>query len=575
MLAIYCRISKKKEEGQDKSIETQKNLGVKFANEKGWDYRFFVDEGLSGANDDIKARPAFAEMLDLIRKDNNYTSVFCIDQSRIERNSGIWNFFVGIMLTKNCKFYPDGKFFDLNIPENIMFAGMLSLTNQFYASLTSRKTKLANALNARQGKTHGQTAYGYQRSEDGFFEINQEEALVVERIFKLSLEGIGTYTIANKLNQDGIPTKFNRYQGLIKRKDEFTKKITTYKKENVKWRGNVLYDMLKNPIYKGIRMWKDEEVKVPAIIEVDFWEKVNKNLTDNKKNAGKREDYHYLLNGLIYCSDCGSELRGKKRLKGKDSAYKCKGRSNPECQSRGINIAKIETFIIHHLFISKELEKYLTLLPSDNGRTNILKENLLKHQANFKKVEKKIIRLRKLLIDDNLEDDEDLKNEYVSAKKNKENIQTNIEKIEKEIYESENDVAKSRLQNAIGSYEITASFEDTKKLVHSLIEEITIKHNKLGRGGYFKLEIKYRGFLESSVFMTRWQAMKWHWISRYRTSAITVEDLQDEMDRLKYIFKKNKVEFSDDDFKDFEGSETLEVGLGVLQLQSEDLIYFD
>ena len=575
MLAIYCRISKKKEEGQDKSIATQKMLGIKFAQEKGWDYRVFIDEGISGTNDDINARPEFAEMLDLIRKENNYTAVFCIDQSRIERNSGIWNFFVGIMITNKCDFYPDGKFFDLNIPENIMFAGMLSLTNQFYASLTSRKTKLSNALNAKEGKTHGQTAYGYQRSENGFFEINQEEAIVVKRIFRLSLEGIGTYTIANKLNQDGIPTKFNRYQGVIKRKDEFTKKITTYKKENVKWRGNVLYDMLKNPIYKGLRKWKDEEVKVPAILEVDLWEKVNKNLTNNKKNVGKREEYHYLLNGLIYCADCGSELRGKKRLKGKDSAYKCKGRSGDECKSRGINIAKIETFIIHHLLISKDLETYLVNLPSNPETTNVLNAKLVKHQTKLKNTENKIIRLRKLLIDDDLEDDEELKNEYIIAKKTKVTIQKTIEIIENEIFESENNVAKSRLQNAIGKYEITASFEETRKLIHSLIEEITLKHNKLKRGGYFTLEIKYKGFPEYSVFSTSWQAMKWNWISRYRSTGFTDEEVQNEIDSLKWRLKKNEIEFSDDEFKDYEASERLELGLGVLQLKSEDLICFD
>jgi len=83
MLAIYCRTSKNKKEGQDKSIPTQKMLGVKFAQNKGWEYQFFVDEGISGTKDDIKDRPQFAEMLYLIRKGEIH-AVYCIDQSRIE-----------------------------------------------------------------------------------------------------------------------------------------------------------------------------------------------------------------------------------------------------------------------------------------------------------------------------------------------------------------------------------------------------------------------------------------------------------------------------------------------------------
>lgn len=575
MLAIYCRISKKKEEGKDVSILTQKEEGMRFAKSLGLKFKFFVDEGLSGTLDEVLDRPAFAELFEAIKR-NEVTSVYSIDQSRIERNTRIWNIFVYIMTENNCKYYPNGKFFDLNNPENKLISTIISANNEFFAALTGYKVKLAINNNAKVGKTHGMTAFGYEKDDNGFFKINEEQAEIVKKIYKLSLMGNGSYTIAKILNSDAVPTKFNGFKGEIKRKDNFSGNITFFKKENVKWRGNVVYDMIVNPIYKGLRRWKDMDVKVPPIIDEDLWEKVNKNLQTNKKKVGKKEEYHYLLNSLIFCSDCGSELRGKKRLKGKDSAYKCKGKStNAECTNRGINIAKIETFIIHHLFITKELEKHLTSLPSNSGSNNILKENIIKHLANLKKVENKIIKLRKLLIDEDLEHDEDLKNEYVTAKKNKENIQKNIEVIEKEIFESENDIAKSRLQNAIGSYEITASFEDTKQLVHSLIEEITIKHNKMERGGYFKLEIKYRGFPESSVFMTHWQAMKWHWISRYRSTGFTDEEVQDEIDALKWRLKKNGIEFSDDEFKDYEASERLELGLGSLQLKSEDLIYFD
>jgi len=277
MLAIYCRTSKNKKGNRDKSIPSQKQTGAKFADLKGWECEFFVDEGISGTKDKIEDRPQFAEMLNLINK-GKFKAVYCIDQSRIERNSNIWNFFVGVMLTKKCEYYPSGNFFDLNIPENIMFSGMVSLVNGFYASMTSRKTKLADELNAKEGKTHGMTAYGYQRGEKGYYEINDEEAKVVKKIYTLSLEGIGTYTIANILNSEGIPCKFNRFDGKIRRRDKLTGKITTYDKSKVKWRGNVIYDLITNSIYKGIRKWNELEISIPAIIDTDLWDKTNKNI---------------------------------------------------------------------------------------------------------------------------------------------------------------------------------------------------------------------------------------------------------------------------------------------------------
>lgn len=578
MLAIYCRISGKKEEGKDTSIQTQKDEGVKFANSNGMDYEFYVDEGISGTKDEIEDRPEFAKML--IAIENNYVNaVYCFDQSRLERNSKIWQLFQVIMLKNKCTCYIGGTYTDLNDPNVVLYTGLLSLTNSFYASITSRKVKLAFKARALQGKTHGMIAYGYERNEKGYFTINDEQANVIRKIYQLSLDGNGCYYIAKILNQEGIPTKYNSYTGVITRKDEFTRKEFQFKKEDVKWRGNVIHDMIRNPIYKGLRKWNEEEVKVPPIIAEDLWEKVNKNLQNNKKKAGKRGEYNYLLNGLIYCAGCGNEYRGKKRVASAESAYKCKGKflQNTSCStSRGINIAKIETFIIHHLFINKELEKYLTALPSNPDEATRLRWKLDKQKNQSKSMERKIEKLRKLLIDSELEDDEELIREYKSAKKSMEDIKASIKITEGQLYDSEHNVAKVRLKNAIGNYKLNASFTETKKLVHSLIERITIQHTKLKVGGFFHFEIKYKGFEESSIFFTDWQAMEWTWQHHYRKEAISDETLQDDLTTLKHLAASKGIDFNSlPDINEFKGFETFEGGLGVIKLNQNELLDFN
>ena len=580
MIAIYCRISKHKAEGKDVSIETQLEKGIDFAKSEGLEYKSFIDRAISGTKDEIKDRPEFALMLDQINK-GIITKVYCFDQSRIERNNRIWNLFTYSMLKAKCKYYPGGNYLDLDVAENRLYTGILSLTNEFFATLTGQKVKLAHYKNSLKGKSHGITAYGYVRDENGLLKIHDEQAKIVRRIFKLSGEGIGVYTIAKTLNKDSIPTKFNDFSGVFKRRDRYTNQYTYFNKGDVRWRGNVVYLLITNQIYKGIRKWNggENEMKVPAIIDEATWNRVNKNLDENKKNPGKRDEYHYLLNGLVFCGICGREYRGKKRLKGRDNAYKCKSKlRNPQlCISRALSIPKLETFVIKHLFESKDLQKFLAGQTENKGETDNLNKKLalLKKEIEaFKKVEKKAY---DRLLDPEYEDDDEIKERLRTVKKKIRDHEQNVEIIENKLIERDSKSRVTRVNNVIGQYKLTSGFDDTKKLVHSLIKRITIKHNpkETGKGGYFLVQIEYKGFDESITFMTSWDALKWYQIGYYRSRAITKEDLQDDIDLLKYFIKASgkKIEVP----KDFVGFEAHGGGKGesIIELQKDELIYFD
>jgi site-specific DNA recombinase len=577
MIGIYCRISKHKAEGKDVSIETQLDQGIAFAKSEGLEYKSFIDRAISGTKDEIKDRPEFAMMLDYISK-RFITKVYCFDQSRIERNNRIWNLFTYTMLKAKCQYYPGGKFLDLDVPENRLYTGIVSLTNEFFATLTGQKVKLAHYKNSLKGKSHGITAYGYIRDENGLLKIHEEQAGIVRKIYQMSGDGIGVYTIAKTLNKDGVPTKFNNYTGEFKRRDTFTNQYTYFKKGDVRWRGNVIHDLIRSQIYKGIRKWNggENETKIPAIIDEVTWDSVNKNLEQNKKNPGKRDGYHYLLNGLVFCGICGKEYRGKKRLKGRDNAYKCKSKlRNPQlCTSRALSIPKLETFVVKHLFISKGLQEFLTGQAENKGETDNLKKKLAglkKDIETYKKAEKKAY---DRLLDPEYEDDEEIKERLRTIKKKIHDHEQNIEIIENNLIERDSKNKIARINKVIGQYKLTSGFDDTKALVHSIIKKITIQHNykKEAKGGYFLVKIEYRGFDESSMFMTDWHAMKWYWVGYYRSRAITKEDLQDDIDLLKYFIKASGKKI--DVPKDFVGFEAGGGGEPV-ELDKDELIYFD
>jgi hypothetical protein len=580
MIGIYCRISKHKAEGKDVSIETQLEQGIAFAKSEGLEYKSFIDRAISGTKDDIKDRPEFALLLDSINK-GIITKVFCFDQSRIERNSRIWNLFVYTMQKAKCQYYPGGTFLDLDVPANRLFTGIISLTNEFYSTLTGQKVKLAHYKNSLKGKSHGITAYGYVRDENGLLKIHDEQAKIIRRIFKMSGEGIGVYTIAKRLNEEGVPTKFNDYTGQFKRRDIYTNQYTYFRKADVRWRGNVVYLILTNQIYKGIRKWNngENETKVPVIIDETTWDSVNKNLEENRKKPGKRDEYHYLLNGLVFCGNCGKEYRGKKRLKGRDNAYKCKSklRDPQSCSSRALSIPKLETFIIKHLFESKDLQKFLAGQSENKSETDNLNRKLVvlkKEIGKYKKAEKKAY---DRLLDPEYEDDDEIKERLRTIKKKIQDHEQNIEIIENKLIERDSKNRIARINKIIGEYKLTSGFDDTKALVHSIIKKITIQHNyrKDAKGGYFIIHIEYRGFDESITFLTQWNALKWYQIGYYRSRAITKEDLQDDTDLLKYFIKASgkKIEVP----KDFVGFEAYGGGKGesIIELKSDELIYFD
>ena len=81
--------------------------------------------------------------------------------------------------------------------------------------------------NFEAGKPWDCTILGY-RAKNGVFEIVPEEAETVRLVFKWYLEGLGRQAIANRLNELGVPTRFER-----------------------SWHQDTVFKMLRNEKYAG------------------------------------------------------------------------------------------------------------------------------------------------------------------------------------------------------------------------------------------------------------------------------------------------------------------------------------
>ena len=91
-----------------------------------------------------------------------------------------------------------------------------SILNEMYAKDTSKKINSVLQSKRNLGEYLGTAPYGYKKDPENKFHlvINEKEAEVVKRVFRLYLEGNGLTKIAQILTKDGVPVprRIKRYR---------------------------------------------------------------------------------------------------------------------------------------------------------------------------------------------------------------------------------------------------------------------------------------------------------------------------------------------------------------------------
>jgi len=370
MLAIYTRLSK--EDSDSTSIKNQLREGEQFAKDNNFKNIEIYDEGegISGGAD-IKDRPQLFKLLQDFRA-NKIKAVWFRNQNRLERNSSTYAIFISEAQKYKVDVYFNDKLLDFDNPSDNLLGTITSAVNQYQKDLQAVQTKRSLIDNVREGKVWSVVAYGY-KSDNGYLAIDEQEFKIIKEIYELSLSGLGTNTIANRLNERNVPTRKNKL-----------------------FRAKTIQGIIKNPIYKGQRNYSNQTFDSPIIIEPLFWQKVNDNLVKNRNNSGKKVDHKYLLKGLIKCVKCGRNYYGRRRANLKDNFYSCVGKRYKEikCTNRSINITVLENFIWQRFFLDKRLKK-ITLKHFENNDFKLKSEVLVKEVDNLKEKLKSLSEQRK------------------------------------------------------------------------------------------------------------------------------------------------------------------------------------
>lgn len=528
MLGIYCRISKEKENGNDCSINDQKKTGIELAEKLNVNFEVYIDEGISGILP-IDQRPSLNSLLDDIYSGKIH-SVFVYDQSRLERSPEARFALNKVFKDEEIKLYTESGLVGTDI-ESEFQGDLLSVINNFQVKLMSKKIKSVLKRNLSDGKVHAIPPYGYVKGENNLMVVDEVQSEVIKRIYDLSLQGIGTNKIAELLNKDGVPTKYNLFnKGTVSVKNKYTNEISTRNKTEVTWNGGTIRNILTNTTYKGIRSFKGTDYSCPAIFKDIYWQQVNDNLKSNSNNGGKVATYNYLLKGLLRCGKCGKNFYGKTRADKSDHFYMCssKRKGQENCGNRSINIDVLDMLIWSKFVTDGKLLELIKIHYESLKNTNVVNELETEIKANLKELKTaedsksyflNLVEIKAVDIEDIKPKMTEFNNKIKTLKASIYNNKNQLDSILKSTKEDNKDLANIP----------SLSFIDKVEVLKKYLRDIKIYYF----GGNYFIEVFFTIInMESVVFLVDDKY-------KYAFTLPKNEDYENDLDNRLYVLKGN------------------------------------
>jgi DNA invertase Pin-like site-specific DNA recombinase len=320
--ALYERLSHDDElQGESNSISNQKRILEDYAAQHGLsDFIHFTDDGISGTRFD---RPGFQSLMDEVEADK-ISVVIIKDMSRFGRDYLQVGTYMELLRKHGTRLIALNDGVD-TLKGDDEFTPFRNIMNEWYARDTSKKIRSAFQAKNLAGKhTSSAVPYGYLKSEQdkNQWVVDPVAAPIVQRIFRLTLDGKGPYQIAKILSKDKIEIPAYYHQKLG---------IGLWQSREIKdpyhWGSSTIVHILTNPSYLGHTcnfktrkhfkdkrshyvdqdQWTIIENTHEAIIDQDTYDNVQRLRGNIRRYPDGWGDAHP-LGGLLYCADCGSVM---------------------------------------------------------------------------------------------------------------------------------------------------------------------------------------------------------------------------------------------------------------------------
>lgn len=226
-----------------------------------------------------------------------------------------------------------------------------------------------------RGRPHGQTLFGYRRVyhkathdliaqeiDDEIREGGWSPAGVVKEIFRDYRSGVPMTTIVNGLNERGVPTP-RRLSAL---RSEDPQRIA--KAAHLKWHSTMVFNILKNPHYIGIRMHrrilKNENAIWEGLVTQEDFFAVQERIKKRGLKFERPTKAQSLLTCLAECV-CGEEVVHQSWKGKRPDVYRC--RTGDSTVPRLLADAAVRAFVTSWLSDPAVIQR-VTLNDSDEAK---------------------------------------------------------------------------------------------------------------------------------------------------------------------------------------------------------------
>src|SRR5574344_422149 len=308
---IYIRLSQedkdKKYESDSESVLNQRQILTEYANNQGFNLiDEYIDDGYSGTTFD---RPGFEKMInDILKKKINL--VIVKDLSRLGRDHVKTGYYIET-------YFPENKVRFISIMESYDSiknqasndsSTFIIACNDYYSKQNSLKIRNVLDDKRKNGKFIGSApCYGYIRdtNDKGHLIPDPETAPIVKQIFEWRLNDIGVSEIASKLTKLGVKTpagyKNIKYSSRLKERDIWTIHSVIKILSNRMYTGDMIQHKQTKVNYKSKK-------KMPLVDKEIFRIIYNKRTSRNRCTEVRTDREKRLLEGLLYCKECGNRL---------------------------------------------------------------------------------------------------------------------------------------------------------------------------------------------------------------------------------------------------------------------------
>ena len=299
--AVYIRVSTEDQAREGFSLGEQKEKLLQLCAFKGYEvFKIYEDAGISAK--DMEHRPAFQEMLSDMKKGKiNYIVAYKLD--RVTRSVRDLEELISVLEQYNCFLVCDRDDVNTSTANGRFFVRMLTVLSQLEIEIVSERTKFGLNGAIKSGHLPGVLPLGYKKDGNKKTIIDETTKSVIERIFRMYLEGKSYQQISNIFNEEELL-------------------------HPKRWKDTTIQKIIDNKIYMGDyeqykRIAKNKQIEpitymnvVEPIISRAIWEECQHQKEKNQRTYTR--DRVYLFFQKLECPSCHRIMKckgsgGKKR----------------------------------------------------------------------------------------------------------------------------------------------------------------------------------------------------------------------------------------------------------------------